>query len=135
MNKIKYEIAYITKYYDDKAGTELDPKLVIEARNKELEHVHKQTVYVKVPIQECYDKTRKKPIGTRWVDINKGDANNLEYRSRIVGGEKINTYKIACGGGRTVHLPGHRCPYKFRRGYMWNPQRHYYVANAHLRVC
>ena len=85
VNKIKYEIAHITKYYDDKVGTELDPNLVIEARNKELKHVHYQTVYIKVPIQECYDRTGKKPIGTKGVDMNKGDANHPEYRSRFVG--------------------------------------------------
>ena len=34
----------------------------------------------------------KTPIGIRWVDINKGDSNSPEYRSRIVG-QEINTYK------------------------------------------
>ena len=30
------------------------------------------------------DQTGKEPIGTRWVDINKGDEQNPEYRSRLV---------------------------------------------------
>ena len=29
----------------------------------------------------------KMPVGTRWVDINKGDDQNPNYRSRFVGRE------------------------------------------------
>ena len=35
----------------------------------------------------CYKETGKAPIGTRWVDINKGDEENTEYRSRFVAQE------------------------------------------------
>ena len=41
-------------------------------------------VYIKKPIKECWDKTGKDPIGTRWVDINKGDKYHPDYRSRLV---------------------------------------------------
>ena len=44
-------------------------------------------MYTKRPIKECHDKTGKDPIGTRWVDINKGDEKNPEYRSRLVAQE------------------------------------------------
>ena len=44
-------------------------------------------LYTKVPTKECYDATGKGPISTRWVDINKGDDVNPEYRSRIVARE------------------------------------------------
>ena len=44
-------------------------------------------VYVKVPIEECIRRTGKKPVGSRWVDINKGDEENPEYRSRLVANE------------------------------------------------
>ena len=47
----------------------------------------KHQVYTKRPIKECHDKTGKDPIGTRWVDINKGDEKNPEYRSRLVAQE------------------------------------------------
>ena len=33
-----------------------------------------------------------RPITTRWLDINKGDNKNPNYRSRLVGGE-LNVYK------------------------------------------
>ena len=42
-------------------------------------------MWTKVPISECYNNTGKAPIGTRWVDINKGDDNEPDYRSRSVG--------------------------------------------------
>ena len=49
-------------------------------------------LYVKAPIEECKRKTGKMPIAVRWIDINKGDAREPNYRSRLVAKE-INTYK------------------------------------------
>ena len=34
-----------------------------------------------VDVQECWDKTKKTPIGVRWVDVDKGEG---VYRSRLV---------------------------------------------------
>ena len=44
-------------------------------------------VYVKVPLGECWKETGRQPIGKRWVDINKGDEDNPEYRGRLVAHE------------------------------------------------
>ena len=44
-------------------------------------------VYEKVALQECWDVTGKDPIGEKWVDINKGDTLNPNYRSRLVAME------------------------------------------------
>ena len=44
-------------------------------------------VCTKVPIQQCWDETGKNPISVRWLDINKGDEDNHEYRSRLVAQE------------------------------------------------
>ena len=41
-------------------------------------------------MDECYNKTGKAPIGTRWVDVNKGDSVHPEYRSWLVA-QEINT--------------------------------------------
>ena len=46
----------------------------------------------KVPISKCIERTGKPPIGTRWVDINKGDNVHPEYRSRVVA-QEINVEK------------------------------------------
>ena len=37
---------------------------------EEMQYVREHDVYVKVPIQECYDNTGKAPVRTRWLDIN-----------------------------------------------------------------
>ena len=49
-------------------------------------------MYEKVPIEECWANTGKDPIGTRWVDVFKGDDANPEYRSRLVA-QEIKTDK------------------------------------------
>ena len=70
-----------------------------EARKEEM-----QNVYTKVPVQECYEATGKGPIGTKWVDINKGDTIHPEYRSRLVAKE-IKTDKrldLFAGGNATI---------------------------------
>ena len=45
-----------------------------------------------VPVGTAWGKTRKKPIGGKWVDRNKKDKANPLIRSRYVAKE-INTYK------------------------------------------
>ena len=71
-------------YLDDVTGAELKPEKVKEARETELDWIRKQKVYVKVPIQQCWDRTGKGPITLKWVDTNKGDDINEKYRSRLV---------------------------------------------------
>ena len=67
--------------------TELD----VKARAIEMEYFKNMGVYEIVPrgqIDECGGKL----IDTRWIDTNKADALNPEYRSRFVGRE-FNTGK------------------------------------------
>jgi hypothetical protein len=73
--------------YDDMSGKALNEDQVKIARAEEMEEVKQHKVYVKVPIEQCLQETGKMPIGTRWVDIRKGDDVNLEYRSRLVAQE------------------------------------------------
>ena len=70
--------------WDDISGEELNGAMVREARTEEMMEVDKHKVYVKVPVSECWEKTGKRQIKTRWIDINKGDKVNPEYRSRLV---------------------------------------------------
>jgi hypothetical protein len=77
----------MARYWDDVSGKELDPEKVREARVEEMKEFVKHTVYEKVPIAQCWSRTGKKPIGVRWVDINKGDQRNPKYRSRLVAME------------------------------------------------
>ena len=40
----------------------------------------------------CWRRTGRRPIGTRWVDENKGDVHNPEVRCRLVA-QEVSTYK------------------------------------------
>ena len=72
---------------DDQSGEPLVPALVRKARMEEMEYFRSMKVYRKVPIAECIETTGHKPIAVRWVDINKGDTVNHNYRSRLVAKE------------------------------------------------
>lgn len=78
--------------WDDVSGAALDPKMVRSARQDEIDYVKSMNLYTKVPIGECKRETGKCPITVRWIDINKGDTESPNYRSRVVARE-INTYK------------------------------------------
>ena len=72
---------------DDISGEELNPAMVRLARKEEIKYFKDMKVYKKVPLSECLAATGKQPIGVRWVDINKGDVSNPNYRSRLVARE------------------------------------------------
>lgn len=74
-------------YYDDISGERLPSHEVNKARADEIEQIKIYGLYTKVPISECLNKTGKKPLKTRWVDVNKGDKTNPDYRSRLVAKE------------------------------------------------
>lgn len=78
--------------WGDVSGAELNPAAVRAARAEEIEYVHKMNLYAKVPIEECASRTGKQPTSVRWIDINKGDADHPNYRSRLVARE-INRRK------------------------------------------
>ena len=71
-------------FWDSVSAVPLHPQLAKRAREEEMQEFSKHGVYVKVPVRECLEKTGKKPIGVKWVDINKGDEERPEYRSRLV---------------------------------------------------
>ena len=71
-------------YIDEVSGKPLNTAKVTEARNEELAYADKYNVWTEVPTQEAWDRTGAGPIGTRWIDINKGDESNTNYRSRFV---------------------------------------------------
>ena len=62
-------------------------ELVEKARQVEMDTFKKYGMYEKRPTKECWEKTGKAPIGVKWVDTNKGDAANPEYRCRLVAKE------------------------------------------------
>jgi hypothetical protein len=73
-------------------GQILNGDLVATARKKELDYFLTKNVWLKRPRGEAYAKTGKRPISVTWVDVNKGDDLNPNYRSRLVA--------------RDIRLPG-----------------------------
>ena len=71
-------------FVDDVSGQPLDREGVIEARKVELEFVDSRPVYREVPLDMCWSRTGKPPLGTKWVDVDKGGPGAHAYRSRWV---------------------------------------------------
>lgn len=74
-------------YYDDISGSKLDARLVEAARGEEIGEMKKRGIYTKVPVEECWRRSGKKPVGVKFVDVNKGDDEKPVYRSRLVARE------------------------------------------------
>ena len=75
---------YSGKYKDDLTGQVLKDSLVMEARKKELDFFKSKGVWLKVPRQQAFQRTGRPPISVRWVDVNKSDEVEPNYRSRLV---------------------------------------------------
>ena len=75
----------LEKYYDDVSGEELPANLVRDARQEEIEWIHKINLYDKVP-RSLAQQRGKTVLPVRWVDINK-DKSRMKLRSGIVGKE------------------------------------------------
>ena len=77
-----YEVAW-----DDVTNAELLPELIKQAREVEMGYFAKFGVYEYATKAQQQQQTFGKMIGIRWVDVNKGDSEEPEYRSRLVGRE------------------------------------------------
>ena len=75
------------KIWDSVSGKELDAIKVRKARREEIEFFRKHQVDYKVTKKQCWLRTGKGPVRVKWVDVNKGDEANPEYRSRLVAME------------------------------------------------
>ena len=75
------------EYWDQVSNKRLDKEEVEKARLDEIKGLYQYGVYDKVREEECWEHTGKAPIRVRWIDINKGDEKNKEYRSRLVAQE------------------------------------------------
>ena len=75
------------EFRDAITGQLLRPELVREARRKELEYFVSKNVWDIVARGEAVKCQGKPPITVKWVDVNKGDDDHPEYRSRLVARE------------------------------------------------
>jgi len=74
-------------FWDEMSGKALNHDEVIAARLDEIKQIHSHDVYEKVPIDLCWQVTGKAPVKVKWIDLNKGDDINHDYRSRLVAKE------------------------------------------------
>ena len=60
---------------------------MLKARAEEIQYFKDKKIYIKVPRAKCYEMTGKALVRVRWADVNKGDENEPNYRSRLVAME------------------------------------------------
>ena len=60
--------------------------MVKKAREEEMKYIHSKNVWAKMSKEEAV-KLGYKIVATRWIDTDKGDEQNPNYRSRLVGKE------------------------------------------------
>ena len=75
------------QYWDDVSGKTLNKDLVVAARQEEIREAERMKVWKNVPRTEAYSKSGRAPIGTRWVDTDKGDKGSPKVRCRLVAQE------------------------------------------------
>ena len=75
-----------TAAWDDVSGQALDADEVVRARAKEMSYIADKEVWRKIP-RSAARRNGWKVIPTRWIDINKGSAQDPCYRSRLVAKE------------------------------------------------
>ena len=65
---------------DELTGEELPAHLVHDAREEGCSFMEDWGVWEEVPVEVCWRRSGRRPIGTRWVDVNKGDAAKPDVR-------------------------------------------------------
>ena len=74
-------------FKDSVTGQPLEKALVRAARKLEMEYFEEKNVWERRPRAEALARTGKAPISVRWIDTNKGDDDEPNYRSRLVARE------------------------------------------------
>ena len=69
--------------WDDITGADLNPTEVRRARIKEVGYIKSMEVWVKITRAEAI-KRGIKVVGTRWIDVKKGDEANTDIRRSLV---------------------------------------------------
>ena len=73
-------------YHDEITGAEIPSKLVEAAMIEEVKYMREMNVYREVTAQ-WVEEQGLRPVGTRWILVNKGDAKNPFVRARLVAQE------------------------------------------------
>ena len=95
-NEEAQEDRMLEEAWDDVKGGALKVEDVKGARKEEVGYMVKRRVWVEVPVGDCWRRTGKAPISTRWVDTNKGSEEAPDVRCRLVARD----FKGKESGGR-----------------------------------
>ena len=69
------------------SGNQLSSEEVDAGRLDEVERLLSYDVYETAPIEQCWNSIGRVQVNIKWVDINKDDKVNHDYRSRLVAKE------------------------------------------------
>ena len=70
--------------YDELTGEPLPADLVRASRQEEVEFMEGWRCWERVSCEDAWRLGGKRPLRTRWVDVNKGDAGGPDARCRLV---------------------------------------------------
>eukprot|EP00971_Amphidinium_carterae_P216296 4293511-Amphidinium_carterae.1 len=73
-----------SEFTDEITGLPLPKDGVLAARADELNDYAQYDVFEEVDEAMAWTVTGKAPVGSRWKDINKGDAEHVQVRSRLI---------------------------------------------------
>ena len=72
------------EFFDSRSGEILEQEVVQMAREEEMDFMEKFGVCEDAAIEECFAETGRVPLSTKWVDVNKGTAENPNLRCGLV---------------------------------------------------
>jgi len=73
-------VEHVGTFFDELTGEDLPHHLVHHAREEECSFMEQWGVWEEVPVETCWRRSGRRPIGTRWVDVNKGNAAKPDVR-------------------------------------------------------
>lgn len=114
--------------WDEVTGSPLDPERVRQARQVEMDYFSLVNVYARVP-RTHQKETGGKLIPCKWVDVNKGDNERPNYRSRLVGQEIRGEPDHVLYAG-TPPLKALRCIISWRRRPLTRTESLYHGVGA-----
>ena len=78
---------------------DINPELLGAAREEELDFMKTIDMWEKSSYEECYLRTGRGPVSTRWVDVDRGRKGDSDVRSRLVARD----FKVR-GDGRELEV-------------------------------
>ena len=75
---------YQEDVYYNRTGELLDAKLTMRAENEVMTYMEQLEVGIESTEEECWSKTEKAPVTTKWVRVNKGTSSKALTRARLV---------------------------------------------------